>query len=223
MSVMASARDLITLFVALETISIPTFILAAFRKHDRRVERSGREVLPDRRAVVGADALRHVADLRRHRRDEARPSISRVRVGSHGTTPLAHGRDLPLARRVRVQGRARCRSTSGRPTPTRARPRRSPRSCRSRRRPAGSSRCINIVYFGFFGPNGRGADAWWPVRLGARGAVDDARQPRRAAPDQHRAHAGLLVDRAGRVHARAVRGGRHRGRRRRIPTSPRPR
>ena len=35
MSVMASSRDLITLFVALETISIPTFVLAAFRKHDR--------------------------------------------------------------------------------------------------------------------------------------------------------------------------------------------
>ena len=29
MSVMASARDLITIFVALETISIPTFVLAA--------------------------------------------------------------------------------------------------------------------------------------------------------------------------------------------------
>ena len=36
MSIMASARDLITLFVALETISIPTFILAAWRKHDRK-------------------------------------------------------------------------------------------------------------------------------------------------------------------------------------------
>ena len=41
MSVMASARDLITLFVALETISIPTFILAAFRKHDRESNEAG--------------------------------------------------------------------------------------------------------------------------------------------------------------------------------------
>ena len=41
MSVMASARDLITLFVALETISIPTFILATFRKHDRRSNEAG--------------------------------------------------------------------------------------------------------------------------------------------------------------------------------------
>src|SRR4051812_25605775 len=41
MVVMASARDLITLFVALETISIPTFILAAWRKHDRRSNEAG--------------------------------------------------------------------------------------------------------------------------------------------------------------------------------------
>ena len=38
---MASARDLITIFVALETISIPTFILAAYRKHDRISNEAG--------------------------------------------------------------------------------------------------------------------------------------------------------------------------------------
>lgn len=32
--VMASSRDLISIFVALETISIPTFVLAGWRKHD---------------------------------------------------------------------------------------------------------------------------------------------------------------------------------------------
>ncbi len=36
MTTMASARDLISLFVSLEMISIPTYILAGFRKHDRR-------------------------------------------------------------------------------------------------------------------------------------------------------------------------------------------
>jgi NADH-quinone oxidoreductase subunit N len=36
MVAMASARDLITLFVALETISVPTFVLAGWRKHDVR-------------------------------------------------------------------------------------------------------------------------------------------------------------------------------------------
>lgn len=41
MTVMASARDLITIFVALETISIPTYVLAGFRKHDRRSNEAG--------------------------------------------------------------------------------------------------------------------------------------------------------------------------------------
>jgi len=36
MMVMASARDLITIFVALETISIPTYVLAGWRKHDTK-------------------------------------------------------------------------------------------------------------------------------------------------------------------------------------------
>ena len=41
MSIMASSRDLVSLFVALETISIPTFVLAAFRKHDRVSNEAG--------------------------------------------------------------------------------------------------------------------------------------------------------------------------------------
>ena len=36
MMIMASARDLITMFVALETITLPTFVLAGWRKHDTR-------------------------------------------------------------------------------------------------------------------------------------------------------------------------------------------
>jgi NADH-quinone oxidoreductase subunit N len=36
MSTMSSARDLVTIFVALETISVPTYVLAGWRKHDRR-------------------------------------------------------------------------------------------------------------------------------------------------------------------------------------------
>jgi NADH-quinone oxidoreductase subunit N len=36
MITMASARDLISVFVSLETISIPTFVLAGWRKHDRK-------------------------------------------------------------------------------------------------------------------------------------------------------------------------------------------
>lgn len=38
---MASARDLVSIFVALETISIPTFVLAGWRKHDTRSNEAG--------------------------------------------------------------------------------------------------------------------------------------------------------------------------------------
>lgn len=41
MTVMASARDLITIFVALETITLPTFALAAWRKHDTKSNEAG--------------------------------------------------------------------------------------------------------------------------------------------------------------------------------------
>lgn len=41
MIVMASARDLISIFVALETISIPTFVLAGWRKHDTKSNEAG--------------------------------------------------------------------------------------------------------------------------------------------------------------------------------------
>jgi NADH-quinone oxidoreductase subunit N len=41
MMVMASARDLITIFVALELLSIPAYMLAAFRKRDLRSNEAG--------------------------------------------------------------------------------------------------------------------------------------------------------------------------------------
>ena len=49
MVMMASARDLVTLFVALELLSIPAYMLAALAQARREVERGRRQVLPDRR------------------------------------------------------------------------------------------------------------------------------------------------------------------------------
>ena len=126
-----------------------------------RVERSGREVLPDRCAVVGADALRHVADLRRHRRDEARPT-SRAYVGAHGTTSL-----LTVAIFLSLVGFAFKVSAvpfhfwapdtyEGAPTPVTA-------FLSVASKAGGFVALINIIYFGFYGTNGRGADSWWPV------------------------------------------------------------
>ncbi|HEV3452195.1 MAG TPA: NADH-quinone oxidoreductase subunit N [Acidimicrobiia bacterium] len=41
MVAITSARDLVSLFVALETLTIPTFVLAAWRKHDTRSNEAG--------------------------------------------------------------------------------------------------------------------------------------------------------------------------------------
>jgi NADH-quinone oxidoreductase subunit N len=41
MTIMASARDLVSIFVALELISIPTFVLAGWRKHDTKSNEAG--------------------------------------------------------------------------------------------------------------------------------------------------------------------------------------
>ena len=177
-----------------------------------RVERSGREVLPDRCAVVGADALRHVADLRRHRRHEARPTSRRY------DRLARHARRCSRSRSSCRSSASRSRSSAvpfhfwapdtyeGAPTPVTA-------FLSVASKAGGFVALINIIYFGFYARTARRRRVVAGA-VGARRAVDDARQPRRAAPDQHRAHAGVLVDRAGRVHARAVRGGRHRRRRR---------
>ena len=102
MSVMASARDLITLFVALETISIPTFILAAFRKHDRESNEAGVKyyligVLSSALMLYGMSLIFGVTGstmLSEHLGVRQRPR-------HHAAAPR---RGLPVARRVRVQG-----------------------------------------------------------------------------------------------------------------------
>ena len=64
MVMMASARDLVSIFVALELLSIPAYMMAAWRKRDRQVERGRRQVLPARRVRVGRAAVRHEPALR---------------------------------------------------------------------------------------------------------------------------------------------------------------
>ena len=71
---------------------------------------------------------------------------------------------------------------------------------------------LSLIYVGFFGRT----DVLAADPVGAGRGVDDGREPDRHPPDQHRADAGLLVHRPGRVHARALRRGQ---RRRRSPTT----
>ena len=80
---MPASRDLLMLFIALELVSAPGFLMAAFRKADLKVERGRAEVLPHRRAVDRGDALRDEPDLRAHRHD---PAATRSRAGSPSST-----------------------------------------------------------------------------------------------------------------------------------------
>ena len=67
MVMMASSRDLISIFVALELLSIPAYMLAAWRKRDEKSNEAGMKYFLLGCVRLGRDALRHVAVLRRGR------------------------------------------------------------------------------------------------------------------------------------------------------------
>ncbi len=160
MSIMASARDLITLFVALETISIPTFILAAFRKHDRVSNEAGVKyyligVLSSALMLYGMSLVYGITGT---------TLLSKI---SHGVTNAGNEPLLTVAIFLSLVGFAFKVSAvpfhfwapdtyEGAPTPVTA-------FLSVASKAGGFVALINIVYFGFFGPQGRAADAWWPV------------------------------------------------------------
>ena len=61
-----------SLYMGLELQSLALYVLAAFNRDSREVERGGAEIFRPGRAVVGHAALRHLADLRLHRLDRVR-------------------------------------------------------------------------------------------------------------------------------------------------------
>ena len=204
---MASARDLISIFVALETITIPTFILAGWRKHDEKSNEAAIKyfligvlstaiMLYGMSIVYGDTGTTLLSGIFRSPR-QAGHHVPLLAVAifmtiagfafkvERGAVPLLDARHL--------RGRADTRH--------------------------------HLLVGGVEGRRVRGAAHHHPVRLlpvaglvgarvvGARRRVDALRQPRRAQADQHRAHARVLVDRAGRLHPRAARGvGRRPGR-----------
>jgi NADH-quinone oxidoreductase subunit N len=158
MVVMVSARDLITLFVALETISIPTFILASYRKHDRLSNEAGVKyyligvlssalMLYGMSLIFGVTGSTKLVDIGAY-------------VGSHGATSL-----LTVAVFLSLIGFAFKVSAvpfhfwapdtyEGAPTPVTA-------FLSVASKAGGFVALINIIYFGFYGSNGSGAHAWW--------------------------------------------------------------
>jgi NADH-quinone oxidoreductase subunit N len=161
MSVMASARDLITLFVALETISIPTFILATFRKHDRRSNEAGVKyyligVLSSALMLYGMSLIFGITGA-------TKLSEIAAYVSAHGTSSL-----LTVAIFFSLIGFAFKVSAvpfhfwapdtyEGAPTPVTA-------FLSVASKAGGFVALINIIYFGFYA-NGAGAHAWWAAVL----------------------------------------------------------
>ena len=109
-------------------MSLGVYALTALPPHVAALGRRRAQVLPARLVRRGAPALRRRAPLRRHR--PHRPRRHRRRASPSGSAArramVARRARRCVARRPRLQGRARCRSTCGRPTPTKARPRRRP-------------------------------------------------------------------------------------------------
>ena len=68
--VMASANDLIVLFLGLETLSIGLYVMAAMQLLRLRSPGGGDQVLRAGRLLVGLPPLRHRSRVRRHRLDE---------------------------------------------------------------------------------------------------------------------------------------------------------
>ena len=103
MMAMASARDLVTIFVALETITIPTFVLAGWRKHDSKSNEAAIKyfiigVLSSAVMLYGMSIVfgetggsTLLSDIFAH-----------IRATRH--LHAARGGDLPHPRRLRVQG-----------------------------------------------------------------------------------------------------------------------
>src|SRR5262245_23769675 len=157
--VMASARDLITLFVALETISVPTFILAAYRKHDRVSNEAGVKYYLI--GVLSSALMLYGMSLIFGATGSTLLSVISTKVGDASNEPL-----LAVAIFRLLIGFAFKVSAvpfhwwapdtyEGAPTPVTA-------YLSVASKAGGFVALINLVYFGFYGVNGNAASAWWP-------------------------------------------------------------
>ncbi len=102
MMLLISASDLIALYLGLELMSLPLYVIAASNRDNARSTEAGLEVLRSRRAVVRHAAVWRLADLRLHRHGQLRRHCQGDAGGRGGTRPdLRSG--VPV-RRILVQG-----------------------------------------------------------------------------------------------------------------------
>ena len=151
---MVSATSLITLYVGLELQSLAGLRARLLPPHRRALGRGGPQIFRARRARQRHPALRHLAALRLHRHDELHRHRRRVRAAERRRSGCCSA--WSSCSPASPSRSARCRSTCGRPTSTKARRRRSPPS--SPRRPRSPPCCsATRVCLDALGP---ATDAW---------------------------------------------------------------
>ena len=200
MVVMCSARDFVTIFVALELLSLPAYMLATWNKRDARSNEAGLKyylmgVFASALMLYGMSLLFGVSGTTILADDGAGPRRGRQLDADH------HARHRADHRRLRLQGVRRAvphlgaRHLRGRPHAGHGLPLRALQDRRLRGPAAAHPLRLRRSV------RRRRAALLDPVR-----GLDDRGQPDRAAPDEHRAHAGLLGRRPGRLHDGPVRG-----------------
>ena len=105
--IMASANDLIVLFLGLEILSIAVYVLAGHAPAPVTLAGGRHEVLRARRLLVGLLPLRHRPRLRRHRLDQPRQDRRLPRHHRPRRQRPAARRLRAAARRLRLQGGGR--------------------------------------------------------------------------------------------------------------------
>ena len=148
---MASANDLIVLFLGLETLSLAFYVLAA---SNRRQPRAAPEAGIKYFVLGGFSSAFFLYGIALVYGATGSTNLSTIvdAFSDHGARRAPRHararRHRPAARRARLQGRRRARSTSGRPTCTRARRRRSPRSWRRSARSAAFAALLRVFVVG---------------------------------------------------------------------------
>ena len=205
MIVMASARDLITIFIALELLSIPAYMLAAWRKRDLKSNEAGLKYYL--MGVFASAILLYGMSLL---------------YGLTGTTKLAEiaATSADLAQGDAASSRwPSCSSSSASRFKVSAVPFHTwaPDTYEGAPTPVTAFLAVASKTAGFVALLILRVRRASPAAPGRRLRADDLgalhrhhvrRQPHRPAPDQRGAHARLLRYRAGRLHAGAARRGR---------------
>ena len=207
MVMMTSSRDLVSVFIALELLSIPAYMLAAWRKRDGRSNEAGVKyyllgvfasgvLLYGMSLLYGMTGTTRLVDIGAALADQDVVALEVIAVAFvvagfgfkvsavpfHTWAPDTYeGAPLPVTAFLSVASKA-----------------------------AGFVALILVIFLAFPTVDG----VYGPLVWVLAGADDDRGQRHRPAPDEHRAHARLLERQPGWVHPHAVGVRRHRRRRR---------